>query len=110
MDRYFFVWVFTEFTHNTSTRKVDLIIANAVAGLGATAQKICGDIRHLAAWKEIEEPFETTQIGSSAMVRSQSKELQGGQGPGKGGGRVLALDHRRYVTESLLANSILVGV
>ena len=52
----------------TYTRKVDLIIANAVAGLGATAQKICGDIRHLAAWKEIEEPFETTQIGSSAMA------------------------------------------
>lgn len=52
----------------TYTRKVDLMISNAVAGLGATAQKICGDIRHLAAWKEIEEPFETTQIGSSAMA------------------------------------------
>lgn len=36
---------------------MDLVIANAVAGLGATAQKICGDIRHLANWKEIEEPF-----------------------------------------------------
>lgn len=52
----------------TYTRKVDLIVANAVAGLGATAQKICGDIRHLASWKEIEEPFEESQIGSSAMV------------------------------------------
>ncbi|RWA06321.1 hypothetical protein EKO27_g8786 [Xylaria grammica] len=52
----------------TYTRKVDLIIANAVAGLGATAQKICGDIRHLANWKEIEEPFEASQIGSSAMA------------------------------------------
>lgn len=52
----------------TYTRKVDLEIANAVAGLGATAQKICGDIRHLAAWKEVEEPFESTQIGSSAMA------------------------------------------
>ena len=48
----------------TYTRKVDLIIANAVSGLGATAQKICGDIRHLAAWKEIEEPFEKSQIGT----------------------------------------------
>ncbi|CAD6594391.1 MAG: adenylosuccinase ade13 [Alectoria sarmentosa] len=51
----------------TYTRKVDLELVNAVAGLGATAQKICGDIRHLAAWKEVEEPFESTQIGSSAM-------------------------------------------
>ncbi|KAI0552228.1 L-Aspartase-like protein [Xylaria curta] len=52
----------------TYTRKVDLVIANAVAGLGATAQKMCGDIRHLANWKEIEEPFEQNQIGSSAMA------------------------------------------
>lgn len=52
----------------TYTRKVDLVIANAIAGLGATAQKITGDIRHLAAWKELEEPFESTQIGSSAMA------------------------------------------
>ncbi|RMJ12237.1 hypothetical protein CDV36_008107 [Fusarium kuroshium] len=52
----------------TYTRKVDLVVANAVAGLGATAQKICGDIRHLAHWKEIEEPFEKSQIGSSAMA------------------------------------------
>lgn len=52
----------------TYTRKVDLMVANAVAGLGPTAQKICGDIRHLASWKEIEEPFEESQIGSSAMV------------------------------------------
>jgi adenylosuccinate lyase len=52
----------------TYTRKVDLIIANAISGLAATAQKICGDIRHLAAWKEVDEPFEKDQIGSSAMV------------------------------------------
>ncbi|KAL7914272.1 adenylosuccinate lyase [Trichoderma velutinum] len=52
----------------TYTRKVDLLIANAVCGLGATAQKITGDIRHLASWKEIEEPFEADQIGSSAMA------------------------------------------
>ncbi|TGJ83942.1 hypothetical protein E0Z10_g4811 [Xylaria hypoxylon] len=52
----------------TYTRKVDLIIANAISGLGATAQKMCGDIRHLANWKEIEEPFEANQIGSSAMA------------------------------------------
>ncbi|RMZ74553.1 adenylosuccinate lyase [Pyrenophora seminiperda CCB06] len=52
----------------TYTRKVDLIIANAICGLGASAQKITGDIRHLAAWKELEEPFEKDQIGSSAMA------------------------------------------
>ncbi|RYP11180.1 hypothetical protein DL765_007867 [Monosporascus sp. GIB2] len=52
----------------TYSRKIDLMVANAVAGLGSTAQKICGDIRLLANWKEIEEPFETSQIGSSAMA------------------------------------------
>lgn len=52
----------------TYTRKVDQLIANAVSGLGASAQKITGDIRHLAAWKELEEPFEKDQIGSSAMA------------------------------------------
>lgn len=53
----------------TYTRKVDLIIANAVAGIGSSAQKMAADLRHLANWKEIEEPFESSQIGSSAMVR-----------------------------------------
>ncbi|KAF4125824.1 adenylosuccinate lyase [Geosmithia morbida] len=57
-----------EVSTQTYTRKVDLIIANAVAGLGSTAQKITGDIRHLMHWKEIEEPFESSQIGSSAMA------------------------------------------
>ncbi|KAL8685259.1 MAG: hypothetical protein Q9224_005890 [Gallowayella concinna] len=52
----------------TYSRKIDLIIANAIAGLGATAQKITGDIRHLATFEEIEEPFEKDQIGSSAMA------------------------------------------
>lgn len=52
----------------TYTRKVDLIVANAVAGIGSSAQKITGDIRHLAHWKEIEEPYESSQIGSSAMA------------------------------------------
>ncbi|KAL8813701.1 MAG: hypothetical protein Q9223_000457 [Gallowayella weberi] len=52
----------------TYSRKIDLIVANAIAGLGATAQKITGDIRHLATFEEIEEPFEKDQIGSSAMA------------------------------------------
>ncbi|CAJ2509685.1 Uu.00g147110.m01.CDS01 [Anthostomella pinea] len=52
----------------TYSRKVDLLIGNAVAGLGPTAQKICGDLRHLASWKEIEEPFERT-LDDSAIRR-----------------------------------------
>jgi adenylosuccinate lyase len=52
----------------TYTRKVDVCVANALSGLGSTVQKIASDIRHLAHMKEIEEPFETDQIGSSAMA------------------------------------------
>ncbi|KAK2811536.1 hypothetical protein FQN50_002159 [Emmonsiellopsis sp. PD_5] len=52
----------------TYSRKVDLRVANALSALGATAQRIASDIRHLAHLKEIEEPFEKTQIGSSAMA------------------------------------------
>ncbi|KAF6818975.1 adenylosuccinate lyase [Colletotrichum musicola] len=52
----------------TYSRKVDLDIANAICGLGATAMHITTDIRHLATMKELEEPFEKTQIGSSAMA------------------------------------------
>jgi len=52
----------------TYTRKVDLLVANAICGIASSAQKISGDIRHLAAWKELEEPFEKDQIGSSAMA------------------------------------------
>ncbi|PHH59459.1 hypothetical protein CDD81_3189 [Ophiocordyceps australis] len=52
----------------TYSRKVDLDIANAICGLGATAMHITNDIRHLASMKELEEPFEKDQIGSSAMA------------------------------------------
>ncbi|RKF60264.1 Adenylosuccinate lyase [Golovinomyces cichoracearum] len=52
----------------TYTRKVDLRIANALSAFGATVQKIGSDIRHLASQKEMEEPFEKDQIGSSAMA------------------------------------------
>ncbi|KAI0477668.1 adenylosuccinate lyase [Xylariaceae sp. FL0804] len=72
----------------TYTRKVDLRVANAVTGLGTTVQRITSDIRHLANMKELEEPFEKDQIGSSAMaykrnpMRSErccalSRKLQG---------------------------------
>ncbi|KAI9826634.1 MAG: adenylosuccinase ade13 [Thelocarpon impressellum] len=52
----------------TYSRKVDLDIANALSSFGATCQRIGGDIRHLAMIKEMEEPFEKDQIGSSAMA------------------------------------------
>lgn len=57
-----------DMSSQTYTRKVDVIVANAVTGIGTSAQKIAGDIRLLASWKEIEEPFEASQIGSSAMA------------------------------------------
>ena len=52
----------------TYTRKVDLDVSHALASLGATIQKIGTDIRLLASFKELEEPFEKDQIGSSAMA------------------------------------------
>jgi adenylosuccinate lyase len=51
----------------TYSRKVDIEIINAFASLAAGVQKICNDIRLLAMLKEIEEPFGTSQVGSSAM-------------------------------------------
>ncbi|KYM96559.1 PREDICTED: adenylosuccinate lyase [Cyphomyrmex costatus] len=54
-------------TGQTYSRKVDIECLNVLSSLGATVHKICTDIRLLANMKEIEEPFESTQIGSSAM-------------------------------------------
>ncbi|KAK6634314.1 hypothetical protein RUM43_001947 [Polyplax serrata] len=54
-------------TGQTYSRKVDIECINVLSSLGATVHKICSDIRILANMKEVEEPFETTQIGSSAM-------------------------------------------
>ena len=55
-------------TGQTYPRKVDYEILSKLGSLGASLHKICSDIRLLASRKEIEEPFETTQIGSSAMA------------------------------------------
>jgi len=55
-------------TSQTYSRKIDADVLAPLASLGATAHKIATDIRLLANLKEIEEPFETTQIGSSAMA------------------------------------------
>jgi adenylosuccinate lyase len=52
----------------TYTRKVDAQILDALSGIAQSAHKICTDLRLLASFKEIEEPFERDQIGSSAMA------------------------------------------
>lgn len=55
-------------TGQTYTRKVDTDIVARLGSFGATSHKICTDIRLLASMKELEEPFEKSQIGSSAMA------------------------------------------
>ncbi|KAG8518128.1 Adenylosuccinate lyase [Galemys pyrenaicus] len=55
-------------TGQTYTRKVDTEVLLALASLGSSVHKICSDIRLLAHLKEMEEPFEKQQIGSSAMA------------------------------------------
>lgn len=54
-------------TGQTYTRKVDLEIVASLSSLGSSIHKMCSDLRLLASMKEIEEPFEKSQIGSSAM-------------------------------------------
>ncbi len=55
-------------TGQTYTRKVDSQVVLALSNLGATAHRIGTDLRLLAHLKEVEEPFEADQIGSSAMA------------------------------------------
>ena len=52
----------------TYARKVDTRVLNVVAGIAASAHKMSNDIRLLQHLKEVEEPFEKSQIGSSAMA------------------------------------------
>jgi adenylosuccinate lyase len=52
----------------TYNRKLDFDIANVLASFATTCEHIGTDLRHLAMLKEIEEPFEKDQIGSSAMA------------------------------------------
>ena len=51
----------------TYSRKVDYQVLSALAGIAQSAMKMATDIRLLANFKEMEEPFEKNQIGSSAM-------------------------------------------
>ncbi|MBI2037554.1 MAG: adenylosuccinate lyase [Candidatus Magasanikbacteria bacterium] len=55
-------------TGQTYTRKQDSVVFHALASLGATIHKMATDLRLLAHEKEIEEPFDKDQVGSSAMA------------------------------------------
>jgi len=55
-------------TGQTYSRKVDAAVVASLAGLAASVHKTCNDLRLLANLKEIEEPFEAEQVGSSAMA------------------------------------------
>ena len=55
-------------TGQTYQRKIDTLVVNSLAGIAQSAHKFCNDIRLLCNLKEIEEPFEKTQVGSSAMA------------------------------------------
>ena len=52
----------------TYSRKVDTRVLNVLAGIAASAHKFSNDIRLLQHLKEVEEPIEKSQIGSSAMA------------------------------------------
>ncbi len=52
----------------TYSRKVDSFVVNALAGIAQSCSKFSHDMRLLQSFKEMEEPFEKTQIGSSAMA------------------------------------------
>ncbi len=55
-------------TGQTYTRKVDSQVLDVLSGLAQSAHKMTTDLRLLASRKEVEEPFEADQIGSSAMA------------------------------------------
>jgi len=55
-------------TGQTYQRKIDTLVVNCLASIAQSAHKLCNDLRLLANQKEIEEPFEKSQVGSSAMA------------------------------------------
>jgi len=55
-------------TGQTYTRKIDSQIVDVLSGIAQSAHKLATDLRLLASRKEMEEPFEADQIGSSAMA------------------------------------------
>lgn len=59
----------------TYTRKQDALVMQALSGIGASAHKMATDLRLLAAFREIEEPFSNRQVGSSAMPHKRNPIL-----------------------------------
>jgi adenylosuccinate lyase len=55
-------------TGQTYQRKIDALIVNTLASISGSTHKLCNDLRLLSNLKEIEEPYEKTQVGSSAMA------------------------------------------
>ncbi len=55
-------------TGQTYQRKIDTLAANCLSLVAQSAHKMCNDLRLLANLKELEEPFEKSQVGSSAMA------------------------------------------
>ncbi|MCA9126715.1 MAG: adenylosuccinate lyase [Planctomycetales bacterium] len=55
-------------TGQTYPRKVDAMVLDSLSGVAQSVHKIATDLRLLSSWKELEEPFEAEQIGSSAMA------------------------------------------
>ncbi len=55
-------------TGQTYPHKVDAQVISTVAGVAASVHKFCNDVRILAGLKQLEEPFEEEQVGSSAMA------------------------------------------
>jgi adenylosuccinate lyase len=55
-------------TGQTYSRKIDSQVVEALSGIAQSGHKAATDLRILASFKEIEEPFEADQIGSSAMA------------------------------------------
>ena len=55
-------------TGQTYARKLDTQVLEALAGIGESAHKFTNDVRLLCHLREVEEPFEQSQVGSSAMA------------------------------------------
>jgi adenylosuccinate lyase len=62
-------------TGQTYSRKVDAQIVSALAGIATSVHKFANDLRLLAHMKEVEEPFERDQVGSSAMSYKRNPML-----------------------------------